>query len=43
MQVAIEGWNRAQGGEDKPPEITGADLDEMVSRNADWIARERMH
>lgn len=39
MEVAVEGWNRAQGGDAQPPEITGADFDEMVARNAEWVAR----
>lgn len=41
MSAAVDGYNRGQGGEEPPPEMTGADYDEMIKRNADWIMQNR--
>lgn len=40
MKTAIEGYNRGQG-EDRPPEMSGSEYDELIARNAEWIARQR--
>jgi hypothetical protein len=41
IKVAIDGYNRGQG-EDRPPEMSGAEFDDMIARNAEWIARQRV-
>ena len=42
MSAAVDGYNRGQGGEEPPPEMTGEDYDEMMKRNADWILANRV-
>ena len=42
MGAAVEGYNRGQGGEEPPPEMTGADYDDMLARNAEWIMQHRV-
>jgi hypothetical protein len=42
MRAAIDGWNLGQGGEPAPPEITAAEFDDMMARNADWILANRV-
>lgn len=32
MAAAIDGWNKAQGGDETPPEISGEEFDAMVVR-----------
>lgn len=38
MAAAIDGYNRAQGGEETPPELTNEEFDAMIERNAEWMA-----
>lgn len=36
--AAMDGWNRAQGGEEEAPDLTSADFDEMLERHSEWMA-----
>jgi hypothetical protein len=38
LAAAVDGYNRAQGGEEQPPEITAAEFDDLLERHADWMA-----
>ena len=39
--LAVIGWNRAQGGEDGPPEMNADDYNELIGRHAEWIEQQR--
>jgi len=36
--ACIEGYNKAQGGEDKPEPMSSDEFDAMLERHADWLA-----
>lgn len=38
LAACVDGYNRAQGAEEQPPEITAAEFDAMLERNAEWLA-----
>lgn len=38
LSVAIDGYNRAQGAEEAPPELGFDEFDAMLERNAAFVA-----
>ncbi|GJD58149.1 hypothetical protein [Methylobacterium dankookense] len=41
LAAAIDGYNRAQGAEEEPPELGFDEFDAMLERNAAFVAGER--
>lgn len=37
--LAVDGWNKAHGGDDEPPAMTGEEYDALIEKHADWLAQ----